>query len=343
VCGMALEPVAPTRTDAADPELRDMSRRLWIGALLTAPLVIWEMSGHVLPGTRHSAPGAHALEFALSTPVVLWAGWPFFARAWASVRNRSPNMFTLIALGVGAAYLYSVIATVKPGLFPLALRLPGGAVPVYYEAAAAITVLVLVGQVMELRARERTGAAIRALLKLAPQTAHRIGVGASDEVIPLEQVQLQDHLRVRPGDSVPVDGEVLEGHSSIDESMITGESMPVRKDAGDKVIGGTVNGTGSLVIRAERVGAETLLARIVEMVAAAQRSRAPIQRLADAVSGWFVPAILVVAVLTLAAWMIWGPAPRISYALSAAVSVLIIACPCALGLATPMSIMVGIG
>ncbi len=346
MCGMALEALTPAPTDGGDAELRDLRRRLWIGGLLTVPLVVWEMSGHLTSphaAEQLSPPTVHALECALSTPVVLWAGWPFLGRAWASVRNRSPNMFTLIALGAGAAYLYSLIATLAPGLFPPSMRAPGEGVPVYYEAAAAITVLVLLGQVMELRARERTGAAIRGLLQLAPQTADRITAQGADERVPLEQVQVQDRLRVRPGTSVPVDGQVLQGHSTVDESMITGESMPVRKGVGDRLIAGTVNGTGSLILRADRVGSETLLAQIVRMVADAQRSRAPIQRLADAVSAWFVPAILGVALVTFGSWMVWGPVPRISYALLAAVSVLIIACPCALGLATPMSIMVGIG
>jgi Cu+-exporting ATPase len=323
-----------------------MTRRLWIGTALTVPLVLWEMVSH-LPGiTLHhyvSASTVIWLEFALSTPVVLWAGWPFFVRAWASVRNRSLNMFSLIALGVGAAYLYSLVATVAPGLFPPSLRQAEETVPVYYEAAAVITVLVLLGQVLELRAREKTGSAIRALLNLAPKTAHRLTGDGSDEEVSLDQVAVGDRLRIRPGDGVPVDGEVLEGRSAIDESMITGESMPVEKVRGAKVIGGTLNGTGSLVMRAERVGAETMLARIVHMVADAQRSRAPIQRLADVVSAWFVPAVILVAVLAFVAWMLFGPAPAFSYALVAAVSVLIIACPCALGLATPMSIMVGIG
>ena len=323
-----------------------MSRRFWLGLLLTAPLVVWEMAGHLASLDRHAhltGASVNWLEFACATPVVLWAGWPFFVRAWASVQNRSPNMFTLIALGVGAAYLYSVIATLAPGLFPPSLQLPGGGVAVYYESAAAITVLVLLGQVLELRARARTSGAIQALLQLAPRSAHRIGIHGDDEDVPLEQVQLHDRLRVRPGESVPVDGQVLEGRSSVNESMITGESMPVEKTPGAAVIAGTLNGTGSLLIRAEKVGSETLLARIVQMVADAQRSRAPIQRLADRVSAWFVPAVILLALLTFAAWMIWGAAPRLSYALIAAVSVLIIACPCALGLATPMSIMVGIG
>jgi len=346
ICGMALEPLTPVSEGTASPELRDMTRRFWIGTALTVPLVLWEMASH-LPGValHHyvSAPTVIWLEFALSTPVVLWAGWPFFVRACVSVRNRSLNMFSLIALGVGAAYLYSLVATVAPGLFPPSLRQAEGAVPVYYEAAAVITVLVLLGQVLELRAREKTGSAIRALLNLAPKTAHRLTNDGNDEDVSLDQVAVGDRLRIRPGDSVPVDGEVLEGRSAIDESMITGESMPVEKARGAKVIGGTLNGTGSLVMRAERVGAETMLARIVHMVADAQRSRAPIQRLADVVSAWFVPAVILVAVLTFTAWLLFGPAPAFSYALIAAVSVLIIACPCALGLATPMSIMVGIG
>jgi Cu+-exporting ATPase len=323
-----------------------MTRRFWIGTALTVPLVLWEMASH-LPGValHHyvSASTVIWFEFALSTPVVLWAGWPFFVRAWASLRNRSLNMFSLIALGVGAAYFYSLVATVAPDLFPPSLRQAEGAVPVYYEAAAVITVLVLLGQVLELRAREKTGSAIRALLNLAPKTAHRLTDDGNDEEVPLDQVAVGDRLRIRPGDSVPVDGEVLEGRSAIDESMITGESMPVEKVRGTKVIGGTLNGTGSLVMRAERVGTETMLARIVHMVADAQRSRAPIQRLADVVSAWFVPAVILVAILAFAGWMLFGPAPAFSYALVAAVSVLIIACPCALGLATPMSIMVGIG
>ncbi len=346
ICGMALEPVSPVSEGAASPELRDMTRRFWIGMALTVPLVLWEMASHlpgVAPHRYVSAAAVTWLELALSTPVVLWAGWPFFVRAWASVRNRSLNMFSLIALGVGAAYLYSVVATVAPGLFPPSLQKVEGTVPVYYEAAAVITVLVLLGQVLELRAREKTGSAIRALLKLAPKTAHRITEEGSDEEVSLGQVNVGDDLRIRPGDSVPVDGEVLEGRSAIDESMITGESMPVEKVRGAKVIGGTLNGTGSLVMRAERVGAETMLARIVHMVADAQRSRAPIQRLADVVSAWFVPAVILVAVLTFVGWMLLGRAPAFSYALVAAVSVLIIACPGALGLATPMSIMVGIG
>ncbi len=345
LCGMALEPLSPDAS-IESAELRDMTRRFWIGLTLSAPLVSWEMLSH-LPGARihHLVAPLLAtwLEFALATPVVLWGGWPFFVRAWASVRNRSLNMFSLIALGVGAAYLYSLVATFGPGLFPASLRTDEGVIPVYYEAAAVITVLVLLGQVLELRAREKTSGAIRALLNLAPKTARRIRADGGDEEIPLDQVHVGDRLRIRPGESVPVDGEVLDGKSAIDESMITGESMPVEKTAAAKVLGGTLNGTGSLVMRAERVGSETMLARIVHMVADAQRSRAPIQRLADVVSAWFVPAVVAIAVLAFLGWMTWGPPPAFSYALIAAVSVLIIACPCALGLATPMSIMVGVG
>ena len=343
---MALEPLSPVSERGASPELRDTTRRFWIGAALTAPLMLWEMASHftTVPFHRYvSASTVVWLECAWSTPAVLWAGWPFYVRAWASLRNRSLNMFSLIALGVGAAYLYSLVATVAPGLFPPSLHQDEGIVPVYYEAAAVITVLVLLGQVLELRAREKTGNAIRALLSLAPNTAHRITGEGSDEEVSLAQVSVGDRLRIRPGESVPVDGQVLEGLSAIDESMITGESMPVEKGRGDTVIGGTLNGTGSLIMRAERVGAETMLARSVHMVADAPRSRAPIQRLADVISAWFVPAVILVAVFAFAAWMLFGPAPAYSYALVAAVSVLIIACPCALGLATPMSIMVGIG
>ncbi|MEO8751557.1 MAG: heavy metal translocating P-type ATPase [Casimicrobiaceae bacterium] len=346
ICGMTLEPVAATAVVGPNPELVDMTRRFWIGLALTLPVFILEMGGHI-PGL-----GLHELvpprisgwvQFALSTPVVLWAGWPFFERARASVVRRSLNMFTLIALGTGAAYLYSLFAIFAPGMFPAGFRGMGGTVAVYFEAAAVITVLVLLGQVLELRAREQTGGAIRALLKLAPKTARRLRAGGDDEEVALELVQVGDQLRVRPGDGVPVDGEVLEGKSVLDESMVTGESMPTAKQPGDKIIGGTVNGTGSLVMRADNVGADTMLARIVTMVAEAQRSRAPIQRMADTVSGYFVPAVLGAAVLAFVAWAVWGPAPALSYALIAAVSVLIIACPCALGLATPMSIGVGIG
>ena len=341
-----LEPVTAIAVVGPNRELADMTRRFWVGLILTLPVFVLEMGGHI-PGL-----GLHDLvppristwiQFALSTPVVLWAGWPFFERAWASVVHRSLNMFTLIALGTGAAYLYSLFATFAPGMFPAGFRGMGGEVSVYFEAAAVITVLVLLGQVLELRAREQTGGAIRALLKLAPKTARRLRAGGDDEEVALELVQVGDHLRVRPGDGVPVDGEVLEGKSVVDESMVTGESMPSAKQPGDKIIGGTVNGTGSLVMRADKVGADTMLARIVTMVAEAQRSRAPIQRMADTVSGYFVPAVLGVAVIAFVAWAVWGPAPALSYALIAAVSVVIIACPCALGLATPMSIGVGIG
>jgi Cu+-exporting ATPase len=343
---MTLEPLNVTAEGAVNPELRNMTRRLWAATALTVPVVILEMAAH-LPGLNlHRyvpAPLTIAVQFVLATPVVLWAGWPFFTRAWASVVNRSLNMFSLIALGVSAAFFYSLVATFLPGLFPPLLRQADGTVPVYYEAAAVITVLVLLGQVLELRAREQTGGAIRALLNLAPKTARRLRSDGVDEEVPLDQVVVGDRLRLRPGDAVPVDGVVLEGKSAVDESMLTGESMPVAKDVGGLLIGGTINGTGALIMRAERVGSATLLARIVHLVSEAQRSRAPIQRLADIVASWFVPAVIVVAVLAFAAWLFWGPAPAIAYATVAAVSVLIIACPCALGLATPMSIMVGVG
>jgi Cu+-exporting ATPase len=346
ICGMALEPLNVSAEGSVSPELRDMTRRLWIGVVLALPTVILEMAGH-LPALNlhHFVPARIAIgaQLVLTTPVVLWAGWPFYVRAWESVRNRSLNMFSLIALGVSAAYLYSLVATLLPGLFPGLLRQADGTVPVYYEAAAVITVLVLLGQVLELRARQRTGGAIRALLKLAPKTARRLRSDNTDEEVPLEQVGLGDRLRVRPGESVPVDGVILEGKSAIDESRVTGESMPVIKEVGASVIGGTINGTGAIVMRAERVGSETLLARIVHRVSEAQRSRAPIQRLADVVSSWFVPAVIIIALIAFAAWLFWGPPPAIAYAVAAAVSVLIIACPCALGLATPMSIMVGVG
>jgi Cu+-exporting ATPase len=337
ICGMALEPVNPGAQQTANPELAVMTRRFWVGMILTAPILGIEMAGDFMSPRR-----AIWLQLLLASPVVLGAGWPFFERAWASLRNRSLNMFTLIALGVGAAYLYSLVATFLPDLFPAALQ-TGGIVPVYYEPAAIITVLVLLGQVLELRARDRTGGAIRALLRLAPKIARRIGEDGQDEEIPLDRVRIGDTLRVRPGDSVPVDGIVLDGKSAVDESMVTGESLPVAKEPDAALIGGTVNGTGSLVMRADRVGADTTLSRIVRMVTDAQRSRAPIQRLADTVSGWFVPAVIAIAIIAFAAWMVWGPPPALSFALVAAVSVLIIACPCALGLATPMSIMVGVG
>lgn len=346
ICGMALEPVTAGAEGEPNPELTDMTRRFWIGTALTVPLVLLELGAHV-PGLNLHAviPPQISLwaQFLLATPVVWWAGWPLLERGWRSFVNRSLNMFSLIALGVGVAYAFSLVATVLPGAFPAGFRNAEGLVAVYYEAAAVITVLVLLGQVLELRARERTGGAIRALLNLAPKTARRIRAGGEDDEIPLDQVQVGDRLRVRPGESVPVDGEVLEGRSAIDESMVTGESMPVGKEPGAKLIGGTINQTGALVMRADKVGSDTMLSRIVTMVAEAQRSRAPIQRLADVVSSYFVPAVIVVAVLAFIGWLVWGPAPAFAYALIAAVSVLIIACPCALGLATPMSIMVGVG
>ena len=346
ICGMALEPMTVSADEGPDPELIDMTRRFWIGLVLTLPLLVF-MIGDLLPGEplRHLIPGRVAawLQLILATPVVLWAGWPFFERGWTSIVNRSLNMFTLIALGTGTAYLYSVVATVAPGLFPESFRTHGGEVGLYFEAAAVITVLVLLGQVLELRARSQTSSAIKALLNLAPPTARRIRADGTEEDAPLEAVQVGDRLRVRPGERIPVDGAVLEGTSAVDESMVTGESIPVEKVPGSRVTGGTVNGTGGFVMRAERVGNETLLARIVQMVSEAQRTRAPIQRLADQVSAWFVPAVVAVAVLTFIAWSLWGPEPRLAYGLVNAVAVLIIACPCALGLATPMSIMVGTG
>jgi Cu+-exporting ATPase len=345
ICGMTLEP-GGISSDGPNPELADMTRRFWIGAALAIPVVVLDM-GDYFPGLNlhHYVPPLLSvwIQFALATPVVLWAGLPFFVRGWASVRNRSLNMFSLIALGVGAAYAYSLVATLAPGLFPEGLLQEGGTIPIYYEAAAVITALVLLGQVLELRAREQTGGAIRALLNLAPKTARRLREDGEDEEISLDLVQIGDRLRVRPGDSIPVDGVVLDGKSAVDESMVTGEAMPVEKAPGANLVAGTINGTGSIVMQAERVGADTVLSRIAQMVADAQRSRAPIQRLADIVSGWFVPAVVAVAVIAFAAWMIWGPAPALAYALVAAVSVVIIACPCALGLATPMSIRVGVG
>jgi Cu+-exporting ATPase len=346
ICGMALEPVTVSAEATPNHELTDMSRRFWIGFTLALPVFMLEMGSH-LAGMRMNGlvptGVSHWIQFVLSTPVVLWAGWPFFQRGWDSLVHRSLNMFSLIALGTGAAYLYSLFALFAPGLFPAGFHDMDGAVPVYFEAAAVITVLVLLGQVLELRAREQTGGAIRALLNLAPKTARRITADGQDEEISVEHIQLGDRLRVRPGDGIPVDGAIIEGQSAVDESMVTGESMPAVKHAGDRLIGGTVNGTGALVMEAEKIGADTMLARIVTMVSDAQRSRAPIQRLADVVAGYFVPAVLAVAVLAFAGWAIWGPQPALSYALIAAVSVVIIACPCALGLATPMSIGVGIG
>jgi len=344
ICGMALEPVLATAEPGESPELRDMTRRLWVAALLTAPVFALEMGGHLF-GLDHlvGQQRSNGIQLVLATPVVLWAGWPFFVRALASVRNRSLNMFSLIALGTGAAWLYSMAGTLAPGLFPPELRSAGGAVPIYFEAAAVITVLVLLGQVLELRAREKTSGAIKALLGLAPKTAVRLREDGSDETVPVEAIEVGDRLRVRPGEKVPVDGELTDGRGNVDESMVTGEPMPVAKAVGSKVSAGTLSQTGSFVIRAEKVGADTLLSQIVHMVAQAQRSRAPIQRMADQVAGWFVPLVIGVAAVTFAAWMIWGPTPAFSYALIAAVAVLIIACPCALGLATPMSIMVGVG
>jgi Cu+-exporting ATPase len=344
ICGMALEPVVAEAEAGPSAELVDMTRRFWIGLAFTAPVFALEMGGHFLGLHRFLAPQiSNWLQFALATPVVLWAGWPFFVRGAQSLVTRNLNMFTLIAMGVGVAWVYSVVATFAPGLFPEGFRGPDGSVAIYFEAAAVITVLVLLGQVLELRAREQTGGAIRALLDLAPTIAKRVTPDGADEEVALEHVHVGDLLRVRPGEKIPVDGRLIEGRSAVDESMVTGESMPVTKSPGDRVIGGALNRTGSFVMRAEKVGRDTMLARIVEMVAAAQRSRAPIQRLADDVAGWFVPLVLLVAVLAFSAWAIWGPEPRLSHALVAAVSVLIIACPCALGLATPMSVMVGVG
>lgn len=344
ICGMALEPVVVSAEPGHNHELTDMTRRFWIGLALTIPVFALEMGAH-LTGLSHviSQATSNWLQLALATPVVLWGGWPFFERGWASVRSRNLNMFTLIAMGTGVAWLYSVLATVSPQIFPAAFRGPDGAVAVYFEAAAVITVLVLLGQVLELRAREATGGAIRALLDLAPKMARRIKEDGSDEEVSIDIVAVGDRLRVRPGEKMPVDGDVLEGRSSVDESMVTGESMPVTKEKGSAVIGGTINQSGALVIAASKIGRDTMLARIVQLVAEAQRSRAPIQRLADQVSGIFVPAVIGVAILAFAAWATWGPEPRFSYGLVAAVAVLIIACPCALGLATPMSIMVSVG
>jgi Cu+-exporting ATPase len=343
ICGMALEPVLASAETGPNPELIDMTRRFWIGLALSLPVLALEMGGH-FTGLHQflGQQNSNLLQFLFASPVVLWAGWPFFVRGWRSVVTGNLNMFTLIAMGTGVAWVYSVIATFVPDVFPHAFR-HGGAVAVYFEAAAVITVLVLLGQVLELRAREHTSGAIRALLDLAPKTARRIAESGDEEEIPLDAVAVGNRLRVRPGEKVPVDGLVLEGRSAFDESMVTGESMPVTKTPGAKVIGGTLNQSGSVVMRAEKVGRDTLLARIVQMVAEAQRSAAPIQRLADRVSAWFVPLVIVIAALAFAAWSLWGPEPRFAFGLVAAVTVLIIACPCALGLATPMSIMVGVG
>jgi len=343
ICGMALEPLEPSLEEQANPELIDMSRRFWVSAALSIPLVVLAMAPDFLGLEILPMRSSMWAQLALATPVVLWGGWPFFERFWASLRNRSPNMFTLIGLGVGVAYGYSLVGTLFPQPFPPTLRTMDGFVPVYFEAAAVITTLVLLGQVLELRARSATGKAIRALLDLAPKTARRVGDDGRDADIPLEHVQVGDRLRVRPGEKVPVDGEVIEGHSSVDESMISGEPVPVEKNVGADVIGATMNGTGMLLMRATRVGKDTMLSQIVRMVAEAQRSRAPIQKLADQVSGWFVPAVVLAALVTFGIWAIVGPDPRLSHALVNAIAVLIIACPCALGLATPMSIMVGTG
>jgi P-type Cu+ transporter len=344
ICGMALEPEVATAATGPSAELVGMTRRFWIALALSIPVFVLEMGGH-LAGSHWLLPEAVSnwIQLALATPVALWAGWPFFERGWASLKSRNLNMFTLIAMGVGVAWTYSVVATVAPGLFPSAFRGAHGAVAVYFEAAAVITTLVLLGQLLELRARDQTGGAIRALLDLAPKTARLVRADGVDEEVALDAVNIGDRLRVRPGEKVPVDGQIVEGRSAIDESMLTGESMAVGKSAGDTVIGGTMNQSGAFVMRAERIGRDTVLAQIVQMVAQAQRSRAPIQRLADQVSGWFVPLVIAIAALAFVAWAVWGPEPRLAYGLVAAVSVLIIACPCALGLATPMSIMVGVG
>ena len=343
ICGMALEPVLATADTGPNPELADMTRRFWVGLVLTLPVAILEMGQHLFGLHLLEQQTSNWVQFALATPVVLWAGWPFFVRGWQSILTCNLNMFTLIAMGIGVAWLYSVVATFAPGAFPDAFRDHHGAVAVYFEAAAVITVLVLIGQVLELRAREHTSGAIKALLNLAPKTARKIADDNSEAEVPLDSVIVGDRLRVRPGEKVPVDGEVLDGRSSLDESMVTGESMPVTKQAGDKLIGGTLNQSGALIMRAEKVGRDTLLARIVQMVAEAQRTAAPIQRLADQVSGWFVPLVILIAIAAFIAWAMFGPEPRFTFGLVAAVTVLIIACPCALGLATPMSIMVGVG
>jgi Cu+-exporting ATPase len=345
ICGMALEPELAGSDIGPNPELIDMSRRFWIGIALTVPIFVLEMGSHIAGAHSWVDPTlSNYVQFAFATPVVLWAGWPFFVRGWQSLVTHNLNMFTLIAMGTGVAYAYSLIATFAPGLFPQAFRGGhGGAPATYFEAASVITVLVLMGQVLELRAREATSGAIRALLGIAPKTARRVKDDDSDEDVSLDEIHAGDRLRVRPGDKVPVDGVIIEGRSAIDESMITGESMPVTRQKDSRVIGGTINKSGSFIMRADKVGRETLLSQIVQMVASAQRSRAPIQRLADQVSAWFVPAVIAAAIAAFGAWAMFGPEPRFSYALVAAVSVLIIACPCALGLATPMSIMVGVG
>ena len=344
ICGMALEPEHASAGDEPNPELLDMTRRFWIALALTVPVFILEMGGHLFALERFiGRQTSNWVQLALATPVVLWAGWPFFVRGWRSIANRRLNMFTLIAMGTGVAWVYSLVATLAPEVFPATFRQSGGSVAIYFEAAAMITVLVLLGQVLELRAREKTSGAIRALLDLAPASARVVREDGREEDVALDQIKVGDHLRVRPGDKVPLDGEVLEGRSNVDESMVTGEPLAVVKRAGDAVIGGSINAQGSFVMRADKVGQDTMLAQIVQMVAKAQRSRAPIQALADKVAGYFVPAVIGVAVIAFVLWSLLGPAPAMAYALIAAVSVLIIACPCALGLATPMSIMVGVG
>jgi P-type Cu+ transporter len=343
ICGMALEPELVSLDSGPNPELADMSRRFWIALVLTLPVFVLEMGSHLL-GVHLVAQGtSNWIQLALATPVVLWAGWPFFDRGWQSLLTRNLNMFTLIAMGTGVAWVYSIVATLAPGVFPDAFRSAHGTVAVYFEAAAVITVLVLLGQVLELRAREQTSGAIKALLDLAPKTARRVREDGSDEEVSLDTIAVDDRLRVRPGEKVPVDGEIVDGRSSFDESMVTGESLPVTRETGAKVIAGTLNQTGSVIMRAEKVGRDTMLSQIVQMVATAQRSRAPIQRLADQVAGWFVPAVIAAAVVAFISWATFGPEPRLAFGLVAAVTVLIIACPCALGLATPMSIMVGVG
>jgi Cu+-exporting ATPase len=342
ICGMALEPLEPTAEEGPNPELIDMSRRFWASTALSLPLAALAIAMELFGWQPLPMRVLVWIQLGLATPVVLWGGWPFFERMWASFKTRNFNMFTLIGMGVGVAYGYSVVAALAPQLFPLSLRTMGGAVPVYFEAAAVITTLVLLGQVLELRARAATGKAIRALLGLAPKTARRV-TDSKEEDVPIEHIRVGDLLRVRPGEKIPVDGEVVDGHSSVDESMITGEPIPVEKQPGDKVTGATVNGTGSVLMRAERVGRDTMLSQIVRMVAAAQRSRAPIQKLADQVSAWFVPSVVAVSLLAFAAWSLFGPPSPLSHAIVNAIAVLIIACPCALGLATPMSIMVGTG
>jgi Cu+-exporting ATPase len=344
ICGMALEPDVVSLNDAPNPELADMTRRFWIGAALSVPPVVLEMGGHLVGGHGLIGPTlSNWIQLVFATPVVLWAGWPFFVRGWQSLVTRNLNMFTLIAMGTGVAYVYSLIGTIAPQAFPANFRGHDGAVAVYFEAAAVITVLVLLGQLLELRAREATSGAIKALLRLAPKTARRVGDDGADHEVEIDTLKVGDRLRVRPGEKVPVDGVILEGRSALDESLVTGESLPVSKEAGARVIAGTLNQSGSFVMRADKVGRDTLLSEIVQMVADAQRSRAPIQRLADQVAGWFVPAVIIAAIAAFAAWATFGPEPKLAFGLVAAVSVLIIACPCALGLATPMSIMVGVG